>query len=742
MWEALIAAVATAVMSRASEDIGNAAQSTWTTLFRKVRGRLGTRATLIDAGDRDALEQALRDIVDEDPAFAARMQALLRQLGEAPALTVPSPGLPVPATVRLLPAGPADFVNRTGPLAALDEIRGHGEAGATPVVVLRGTPGAGKTALALRWGHKRQDWFGGGQLYADLRELPDAALGGPESTENIVTSFLLAMGVPSSLVPDSFAARLALYRTMTADRPVLLLLRGAALPAQISPLIPTAAGSMVLVSTERDVRGLAMDGARFIDVGPLDDSAARELLEAVSGREGTDPAPVRRVIDLCGHLPIAIRIVGARLRLDPGLTLADLVRDLESEPDLLGDEVGPLFQNVYRHLSDSAQELYRTFGAVPVAEVTDGLLARLGWSDHRARRAATDELIGLNLLERPGPGRWAQHPLIRAHAAGLSAHDEVVAATVDYFCEFAEAADRAIMGDRRRLITGPPGPDGPPGRAEALDELERGREDLLRVARAGLALGANEQVARLATAAQALYFNHPHLADWTEMSELGIAAAQRLGRADVEVQIRCTLSGAHSAAGDLRRAQTEIDRALALLPAADDPVLAGTVWEFNARLLDRVARAASESDQPTARAKAEDAFRTAIATFHDVGLPRGVALGHLYYGAFLDSAGRPADALTELDQAREGLNAAGDDRNATRADAAIGAAHLHLGHFRVAYEELAAAAAYLAVSRLWRYELEVRENLVLAATALGDRAAVAEHAERAAEIRRLSSPGK
>jgi len=767
MWDALVAAIVTAVMTRAGDDLGKAAQSTWTMMFGKLQGRLGSRAALIDAGDRDALEQALREVLDEDPEFAARMQALLQQeqmqIEAVPPveLTVPSPALPVRSAVRLLPAGPADFVNQAGPLAMLDEIRGDGAAGATPVVVIRGAPGSGKTALALRWGHKRQDWFSGGQLYADVRELPAPTLGGPESSDTIVTAFLLALGIPSGLLPDTAAARLSLYRTITAERPVLVLLRGAALPAQISPLIPTAPGSVMLVSTQHDVRGLAMDGAHFIDIEPLDDEASRELLAAACGRDriGADPAGTARLIDLCGHLPLALRVVGGRLRLDTTLTVTELAEELASEPYLLdalalpGDDsnaVEPLFNNIYRHLSEDGQLLYRDLGAAPVAGISDALLERIGWSDRGARRAAVEQLLGLKLLERVGRDRYSLHPLIRAHGARLAEEtgqvraERVVSGTLEYFCEFAESADRAIMGERRRLIGGPVRPDGPfagPNqRARALQALEGSREDLLRVARVGLALGADEQVVRLATAAQALYFNHPHLADWVAMSDLAITAARRLGRHDIEIQIHCTLAGAHAGSGDLDRARAEVQTAFGLLPAANDRKLAGTVWEFNARILDQVARVAPEAEQAAARAAAEAAFVTTIDTFLAVGLDRGVALGRLYYGIFLDATGRADDALNQLEQARDGLNAVGDDRNATRADAAIGAVHLRLGHFRRGYDELAASAAYFAVAELWRYELDVRESLIFAAAALGDQAAVTEHTERAAEIRRFSQP--
>lgn len=114
--------------------------------------------------------------------------------------------------------------------------------------------------------------------------------------------------MPSDLLPDTVAGRQSLYRTRTAEEPVLVLLRGAALPAQVSPLIPTAPGSVMLVSTQHDVRGLAMDGAHFIDVEPFDDEASRELLVAACGRQriDADPAATARLIALCGHLPLGL----------------------------------------------------------------------------------------------------------------------------------------------------------------------------------------------------------------------------------------------------------------------------------------------------------------------------------------------------------------------------------------------------------------------------------------------------
>lgn len=764
MWDALIVAVATALASQAAGGIGGAA---WAALSGKVRRRLGPKAELVGAGDREALEQALQQVVQDDPAFAARMQSLVLQAREQRGegghgdLVVPSPALLVRTVPRQLPAGTSDFVNQVGALSALDEIGGG--AGATPVVVLRGAPGVGKSALALRWGHKRQDWFGGGQFYADLREAPEGVLGGAELADDALTSFLVAMGVPNRLLPDSFAARQSLFRTLSAEKPVLVVLHGATLPAQIRPLVPTAPGSVVLVSTQHDVGGLVVDGARFIDVEPLDEEAALSLLAAVCGddeRIEADRAAAKRLVNLCGRLPVAVRVIAGRLHLDPTMTVADLAEEVAEEPYLLdamtlpggSGAVEPLFTSVYRHLRADAQRLYRDIGALPVLEVSDDLLARAGWPDREVRQAAVDGLLGMRLLERLGRDRYAQHPLIRSHAARLAhelapGHAErVVAGSIEYFCDFAVFANQAIIGSRR-WVTEQPAERANPfagdgARAAALHALEQSRADLLRVARVAMVSGAYRQVVRLAEAATALYFNHRHLADWIEMSRLAIAAAQRLGRQDVEAQARCTLSRAYADDGKLEAARVEIEAAVALLPQVNDPILAGTVWEFYGRYLDLAARAAPVADQPAARDRAEAAFHRAIDVYVENGERRGAALGRLFLGAFLDTTGRPAEALPHLELARQGLNDVDDDRNSARADAAIGAAHLHLGHYRQAYDGLSAAAAYMALAELWHYEAEVRENLALAATVLGERAAAAEHSQRAAEIRRLSEAGQ
>ncbi|MDG4759266.1 hypothetical protein [Micromonospora sp. WMMD710] len=631
------------------------------------------------------------------------------------------------------------------------------------MVVLRGPPGVGKNALAVRWGHTRQDWFDGGQFYATFQEWPDEALGGSASTDDALLSFLLAMGVRDDLVPKSSAGRRSLFRTLSADKPVLVVLHGASLPAQISPLVPTAPGSVVLVSTQHDVRGLALDGAHMVDVEPLDEDAALRLLTTVcgDGRVAEDQVAAKRLVELCGRLPLAVRVIAGRLHLDPTMTVAALADEVAEEPHLLdamtlpggGDAVAHLFNNAYRSLSADAQRLYRDIGATAVVKVPDDLLARVGWRDRTVRRAAVEQLLGMGLLERIGRLRYTQHPLIRSHAARLAqdltpSHAErVVTDSIAYVCEFAHFANQAIMGSRRWVATEPVTGVSPfpaaGGRAAALQALEEWREDLLRVARVASASGADRQVVWLAEAVTtALYFNHRHLADWVEMSRLSVAAARRLGRFDVEAQVRCTLSRAYADDGDLDKAEIEVEGALALLPQVDDPILHGTVWEFYGRYLDLAARAAPVADQPAARVRAEAAFRTAIDVYIQNGERRGAALGRLFLGTFLDATGRPAAALPYLELAREGFNDVDDDRSAARADAAIGAAHLHLGHYRQAFDELSAAAAYLATAQLWHYEAEVRDNLALAATALGDRAAAAEHSQRAADIRRMSGEGQ
>jgi tetratricopeptide (TPR) repeat protein len=773
-FDPFIAAVSAALLTRTSQGVANAASTAWSALVRMVAKKLATSGFpelgAARGGDADdvALREALERAVQQDPEFDTRLRSLWQQAqvqmtasGEfvqqaARDITVnylfaaPSPE---PTRHLGLPASTSVFVNRISEQVRLDSLAGDPTAGIR-LIVLTGMPGIGKSSLAVRWGSRRQDRFPGGQFFAEYGPLLNDPDGGEAASEAVLTSFLRAMGVPDGFLRGGLQALENRYRTMSARHAQLVVVDGPTEPAQVLPLIPAAPGSVVIVSSEHDLGALAMKGAQFVDVGPLDDDAALELLEQMCGssRISVEQAAAARLVDLCGGLAAALQVVGARLVLDSTLTLSALADELADErrrldglslPGRAGrtalGAVAPAFTTTYRHLDDDAQQLYRDIAVLPVLVVTDDLLTGIGWSDAAATRMARDTLLSVGLLGRAGVGRYRQHDLIRLHATELAENLQqrrnlrITVAAIEYLARTAWFADHMVMGDRLHLVAPPAGADaatspfrGLNAKTEALQWLESNKDDLLRTLRAAVDYAdreVDEHALRLAESMAALYLNHRHAADWVETTRLGVQLARRCGRHDIEARLRSLVSRLHTDQGDVIRARLEIEAAFEAMALVENPALLASVWEFWARFLEIV-------DREQALIAYEKAIELNIAA----GMPRGEALCRYFLGSYLDRLGRSPEALSMLRQARSQFNAVDDGRMSARADASIGLALLHIGEYRQARAELEVAAAYFIAAELWHYEAPARENLAQAAAALGDVPSARRHLERAIVI--------
>lgn len=222
-----------------------------------------------------------------------------------------------------LPPSPACFTGRDVHLHRLDAYAGARE---RPVaVVLAGPPGAGKTALAVRWAGRARARFPDGQLYSDLRgstgdgRRPAAVLGG----------FLRALDAP--YVPSDVDEASALYRSLLADRRVLVVLDDAADARQVRALLPAGPGCLVLVTGRTPLAEIAVrEGAAALHVGPLSETAALDLLTEVLGtwRIRAERAAAETLAELCGRLPGPLRAAAAQLALQPGRRIASHVASL------------------------------------------------------------------------------------------------------------------------------------------------------------------------------------------------------------------------------------------------------------------------------------------------------------------------------------------------------------------------------------------------------------------------------
>jgi hypothetical protein len=224
---------------------------------------------------------------------------------------------PIVPTPRQLPP-PVELSGRSRDMAALDRV----SAGRT--VVISGPPGIGKTALAVRWGHARTEHYPDGQLFADLH---GHAADGPAMPSEILGRFLRALGIRPQSVPAELAELTALYRSVTSDRRVFVVLDDAVSAAQVRPLLPASPHGLAVITSRWRLASLVAEGARNIQLGRLEPSAAFDLLSHALGDErvAAEPDAVRDLAGLCEYFPLALSVSAARLVVRPKWQISELV---------------------------------------------------------------------------------------------------------------------------------------------------------------------------------------------------------------------------------------------------------------------------------------------------------------------------------------------------------------------------------------------------------------------------------
>jgi hypothetical protein len=228
---------------------------------------------------------------------------------------------------RSLPAGIGDFTGRAEQvdwlLARLADSRA---AQALVVSSIGGMGGIGKTTLAVHVGHLVESRFPDGQLFVSLR----GADAEPLDPHDVLGGFLRQLGYAREAMPGDTEERAALYRSLLADRKMLILLDDALDSDQVRPLLPGGPGSMVLVTMRQRLNDL--DGASHLHLDVLPQDAAAELFERIvgAGRVRAEPAAAREVLALCAGLPLAVRLAGGRLAARPNWRVGDLAERLRA----------------------------------------------------------------------------------------------------------------------------------------------------------------------------------------------------------------------------------------------------------------------------------------------------------------------------------------------------------------------------------------------------------------------------
>ncbi|HEX5493105.1 MAG TPA: BTAD domain-containing putative transcriptional regulator [Mycobacteriales bacterium] len=362
----------------------------------------------------------------EPPAELRNLQvAILRGDRRAGGGTVALTDRPQAGAVpRQLPAGTTTFTGRTAQLRRLRAAH-RPSAAVTTISVIDGMAGIGKTALAVHAAHQLADHFPDGQMFVDLHGFSEGV--SPLEPTVALDRLLRTLGTPVERIPADTDGRAALLRTRLANRRMLIVLDNAVAESQLRPLLPGRAGCLVLVTSRQRLSGLDDAYSMSLDVLPVSDAA--RLFTRITGirsPSATERAQVCTIVELCGRLPLAIRIAAARLSARPAWTPAHLVELLRDGPDRLAElrtgqrSVATAFQLSYRRLGPEARRVFRLLGLHPDRDVDVDAVVALAGRPARCVRRLLEDLVDANLLQPGRDGRYRLHDLLGEHARSLA----------------------------------------------------------------------------------------------------------------------------------------------------------------------------------------------------------------------------------------------------------------------------------------------------------------------------------
>jgi DNA-binding SARP family transcriptional activator len=504
-----------------------------------------------------ALEQLERAILRADPALE-------------PVLPTASATLDEPRPRRgpcELPPDIDDFTGRQAAVAEVQQLLEKDAATAIVISAIAGKAGVGKTALAVRVAHRLRPRFADGQLYVNLRGAEAQAL----DPADVLAGFLRALGVEGAVIPDGLEERVRLYRSRLADRRVLVVLDNAASEAQVRPLLPASPGCAVLVTSRVRLGGLEAAHALTLDVLEADQAVALLATLAGPGRVAAEPEAAEQIVRLCGWLPLAVRIAGARLAGRPQWRLALLAERLADEHRRLdelatGDlEVRASVALSYRGRGEQKRRLFRLLGLLVApsfpAWVTAALLdLGLAEAEGLLERLVDAQLVEAAGQDQAGQLRYRLHDLLRVYARERLQLEEPTAAqraslerVLQAYLALAEQADALLEPSGVNHYGGDParGPRDHPAAAivehDPLRWLEAEHASLVAAVDQACDADMGEPGWRLATALVSFFGARAHWDDWQHTHTTALAVARRTSDRDVQGRLLGSLADLHVA---------------------------------------------------------------------------------------------------------------------------------------------------------------------------------------------------
>ncbi|QKV73800.1 tetratricopeptide repeat protein [Amycolatopsis sp. Hca4] len=530
-------------------------------------------------GAHSAAEPQVRNTVSAETASGVVVQA-----GTFAHIVQQQPyRMPVP---RQLPPAPARFVGRLPELARLSAaLHTAGTPSGAGVVIsaLAGAGGIGKTALALHWAHAHHDRFPDGQLFVDLQAF--SPVGAPLEPAVAVRGFLDAFGVDPDRIPGSLQAQIGLYRSLVEGKRMLIVLDNADGVDQVRSLLPGSPTCTVIVTSRRRLTGLVTVCGSLLDLDVLPAADARRLLANHLGpqRMAAEPEAVAALLACCAGLPLAIRIVAARIEHHPDFPLAVLAEELrDTAVRLDGLDAGDLHSNLRvvlswstRALSGPAANLLELLGIAPGPDISLPAVAALAALPVHRTRLVLRELENASLVQQHIPGRYRMHDLIRLFATDPDhwretgdTREAALRRVIDFQLHVAYAADRLLDPHRPPIRLGPPAPGvHPPPLSDAsiaMTWLETEHPTLLAAHHAAAGKGWHAAVWQLAWTLDTFHYRRGHRIDRLRVWEAALDAAGQLPDFIARIDAQQHLGHACTALGSPGEGIEHMQRALDL----------------------------------------------------------------------------------------------------------------------------------------------------------------------------------
>ncbi|WP_083936671.1 AfsR/SARP family transcriptional regulator [Longispora albida] len=602
---------------------------------------------------------------------------------------------------RILPPGIADFTGRDTELAEARNLLTSPRRTGSPILAITGQAGIGKTAFTIKVAHEVREHFPDGQLYMDLRGFDSSD---PASPHEALGRFLRVLGVDGDAVPSSLEDRIDLYRDLLDSRKVLVVLDNARSDDQVAPLVPGGDACGVLVSSRARLGSTL--GAKVMNLDVLDPAQSLALLSRIAGpsRIASEAGETEALISQCGQLPLALRIVGAKLAAKPHWSVARLVallNDGQRQLDLLSHEHLDVRASIalsYEGLRPDVQRLLRGLGDMDSAEVTVwASSALLGVRSEVAEDLLEElfdaQLVGVAGCDATGHARYRIHDLVRAFALERAAVEDDLRTleegrirVLGAWLHVATAAYRSIQGGDYQNIRS----DAPRWPvedvlvnalvAEPFRWIEVERQTLVALARRAASDGHATACWELASTLTPLLHMRRHYDEWQAILRSALDAVSRAGDNRGRAALLYRSGMIHTDHQEFDQAWAAFQEAAAIFEEAGDRHGWATATVFTAM----VDRQRGESDTALSR------YESTLPILRDSGDMGGLAFA-------LRSIGQIHLSRQEYELA--------DD---------------HFGQAKTLYQE--AGSEYgLATAEFWQGMLRVRQEVAGEALTLFER---------------------